>query len=92
MNRRINDSFGTRMPVRILSHISRHLCRRTLDGTASAAWDDSATYGAPGMTPSIESFAALVPCDLLDRSGEVFYSSRAAFSSPSDVYLLSWSA
>ena len=44
------------------------------------------------MTPSIESFAALVPCDLLDRSGEVFYSGRAAFSSPSDVYLLSWSA
>ena len=39
------------------------------------------------MTPSIESFAALVPCDLLDRSGEVFYSGRAAFSSPSEIYL-----
>lgn len=42
------------------------------------------------MTPSIESFAALVPCDLLDRSGEVFYSGRAAFSTPSDVYLLGY--
>ena len=30
------------MPVRIASHTSRHLCRRTLDGTASAAWDDPA--------------------------------------------------
>ena len=42
------------------------------------------------MTPPIESFAALVPCDLLDRSGEVFYSDRAAFSTPSDVYLLGY--
>ena len=42
------------------------------------------------MTPSTESFAALIPCDLLDRSGEVFYSGRAAFSTPSDVYLLGY--
>ena len=42
------------------------------------------------MTPSIESFAALVPCDLLDRSGEEFYSGRAAFLSPADVYLLGY--
>ena len=42
------------------------------------------------MTPSIGSFAALVPCDLLDRSGEVFNSGRAAFSNPSDVYLLGY--
>ena len=42
------------------------------------------------MTPSIESFATLVPCDLLDRSGKVFYSGRAAFSTPSDVYLLGY--
>ena len=42
------------------------------------------------MTPSTESFAELVPCDLLDRSGEAFYSSRAAFSTPSDVNLLGY--
>ena len=42
------------------------------------------------MTPSTESFAELVPRDLLDRSGEVFYSGRAAFSTPSDVYLLGY--
>ena len=42
VNHRITDWFGTRMPVRIASRTSRHLCRRTLDGTASAAWDDSA--------------------------------------------------
>lgn len=42
------------------------------------------------MAPSTESFAELVPCDLLDRSGEVFYSGRAAFSTSSDVYLLGY--
>ena len=42
------------------------------------------------MTPSTESFAELIPLDLLDRSGEVFYSGRAAFSTPSDVYLLGY--
>ena len=40
------------------------------------------------MNPSLESFAELVPRDLLDQSGEVFYSGRAAFSNPADVYVL----
>ena len=42
------------------------------------------------MTPSTESFAEPVPCDLLDRFGEVFCSGRAAFSTPSDGYLLGY--
>ena len=41
-------------------------------------------------TPSLEMFAALVPNDLLERSGEVFYSGRTAFSRRSDVYLLGY--
>ena len=43
------------------------------------------------MRPSLEYFAGLVPSDLLERSGEVFYSGRAAFSRRSeDVYLLGY--
>ena len=41
-------------------------------------------------TPSLESFADLIPGELLNRSGEVFYSGRAAFSRRSDVYLLGY--
>ena len=41
--------------------------------------------------PSFEYFAGLVPSDLLDHSGEVFYSGRAAFSDRSEgVYLLGY--
>ena len=40
--------------------------------------------------PSLEYFAGLVPEALLGRSGEVFYSGRAAFSGKSDVYLLGY--
>ena len=39
-------------------------------------------------TASLDRFAELVPSELLERSGEVFYSGRAAFSRPSLVYLL----
>ena len=40
------------------------------------------------MPASFDRFAELVPSKLLGRSGEVFYSGRAAFSRPSLVYLL----
>ena len=46
VNHRIADWFGTRIPVRTATRTSRHLCRRMLDGTASAAWDNPATYGS----------------------------------------------
>ena len=36
-------------------------------------------------TPSLESFTDLIPGELLNRSGEVFYSGRAAFFRRSDV-------
>lgn len=36
----------------------------------------------------IETFAQLIPVDLLDRSGSVFYSGRAAFSGSRPLYLL----
>ncbi len=36
----------------------------------------------------IESFAALIPRDLLGRSGSVFYSGRRAFQCPSKLYIL----
>lgn len=39
---------------------------------------------------SLETFARLVPESLLDCSGEVFYSGRAAFSSYRPVYLLGY--
>ena len=40
------------------------------------------------MEPSFEEFAKLVPENLLKCSGEVFYTGRAGFSKPRDVYLL----
>ena len=40
--------------------------------------------------PSLDFFADLVPERLLESSGEVFYSGRAAFSGTSDVYLLGY--
>ena len=36
----------------------------------------------------IEEFAASIPARLLDKSGSVFYSGRAAFASPSGLYVL----
>jgi hypothetical protein len=36
----------------------------------------------------IEEFAKLVPPEIMDRSGSVFYSGRAAFGSPNDLYLI----
>ena len=91
VNHRIADWFGTRIPVRTATRTSHHLCRRDcLTGPRAPRGIILQRMGASGMTPSIESFAALVPCDLLDRSGEVFYSGRAAFSTPSDVYLLGY--
>lgn len=36
----------------------------------------------------IENFASLIPRSLLSESGSVFYSGRAAFSSPSSLYVL----
>ena len=36
----------------------------------------------------LETFARLVPAELWNRSGAVFYSGRAAFSCPSSIYLL----
>ncbi|MFC0359837.1 MULTISPECIES: hypothetical protein [Kytococcus] len=40
------------------------------------------------MTPTFEELAALVPDELLDRSGSVFYSGREAFEQPGGLYLL----
>jgi len=40
------------------------------------------------LQPSMESFLTLVPRELRDRSGAVFYSGRSAFSRASSVYLL----
>lgn len=56
--------------------------------TASTIREANATASVPGMRPSLEFFASLVPSHLLECSGEVFYSGRAAFSRPSLVYLL----
>ena len=39
---------------------------------------------------TLEAFSRLVPDWLLDRSGEVFYSGRAAFSGSREVYLLGY--
>ena len=39
---------------------------------------------------NLETFSRLVPDSLLDCSGEVFYSGRAAFSGSRDVYLLGY--
>lgn len=36
----------------------------------------------------IDEFAALIPTDVMNRSGAVFYSGRAAFSQPSPLYIL----
>lgn len=36
----------------------------------------------------IDEFAKLIPPSLMDKSGEVFYSGRRAFSAPSDLYIL----
>ena len=36
----------------------------------------------------IEEFAELIPKSFLNKSGEVFYSGRRAFSAPSDLYIL----
>jgi hypothetical protein len=38
--------------------------------------------------PAIERFAALIPRDLLPKSGKVFYSGRKAYSSPARLYVL----
>ena len=56
--------------------------------TLSATREANTTAHVPGMRPSLEYFASLVPSHLLGCSGEVFYSGRAAFSRPSLVYLL----
>ena len=40
--------------------------------------------------PTLEYFAKMVPENLLEESGEVFYSGRSAFSGASDVYLLGY--
>ena len=58
------------------------------DRTLSATRLANAKAPGPGMVPSLEYFASLVPSHLLGCSGEVFYSGQAAFSRPSLVYLL----
>ena len=40
------------------------------------------------MVVRIEELASLIPEDLLDKPGRVFYSGRQAFESPSDLYIL----
>lgn len=40
------------------------------------------------VAATIESFAALIPSELLAESGKVFYSGRSAFSRPSPLYVV----
>ena len=42
----------------------------------------------PAVHPAIEAALDAVPTSLLSRSGSIFYSGRAAFAVPSDLYIL----
>jgi hypothetical protein len=44
--------------------------------------------GATAISTSLETFCPLIPPSLLQQSGRVFYSGRAAFSAASSLYIL----
>ena len=89
--RRWDDRFPTRpAPSSDAAANTKRFADTTARDRTKVETNKPATRHCESRKPSLDRFARFVPSDLLDRSGEVFYSGRAAFSRPSHVYLLGY--